>query len=41
MIWRRSYDVPPPAVSKDSEYYPGNDRRYADVPKEELPTTSR
>ena len=39
MIWRRSYDIPPPAVSTDSEYYPGNDRRYADVPKSELPTT--
>jgi phosphoglycerate mutase 1 family len=39
MIWRRSYDVPPPAVSTDSEYYPGNDRRYADIPKNLLPTT--
>ena len=32
MIWRRSYDIPPPAVTTDSEYYPGNDRRYADIP---------
>jgi len=37
-IWRRSYDVPPPACDESSEFYPGNDRRYKDVPKEELPT---
>ncbi|HVW30423.1 MAG TPA: 2,3-diphosphoglycerate-dependent phosphoglycerate mutase [Polyangiaceae bacterium] len=28
-IWRRSYDVPPPAISPDSEYSPAKDRRYA------------
>lgn len=39
MIWRRSYDIPPPPVTPDSEYYPGNDRRYADIPKEQLPLT--
>jgi|UniRef100_A0A7V6A3K3 2,3-bisphosphoglycerate-dependent phosphoglycerate mutase len=38
-IWRRSYDVPPPALTPDSPYYPGKDRRYADVPKTELPLT--
>ncbi|MBI4796615.1 MAG: 2,3-diphosphoglycerate-dependent phosphoglycerate mutase [Deltaproteobacteria bacterium] len=38
-IWRRSYDVPPPALTKDSPYYPGKDPRYAQVPKEELPLT--
>jgi len=36
-IWRRSYDVPPPALTPDSPYYPGDDPRYADVPKAELP----
>jgi 2,3-bisphosphoglycerate-dependent phosphoglycerate mutase len=36
-IWRRSYDVPPPALTPDSPYYPGSDRRYAEVPKTELP----
>jgi 2,3-bisphosphoglycerate-dependent phosphoglycerate mutase len=36
-IWRRSYDVPPPALTPDSPYYPGSDRRYAEVPKAELP----
>jgi 2,3-bisphosphoglycerate-dependent phosphoglycerate mutase len=38
-IWRRSYDVPPPALSKDSEQYPGRDPRYADVPPADLPLT--
>mmetsp|Transcript_23846 Transcript_23846/g.94571 ORF Transcript_23846/g.94571 Transcript_23846/m.94571 type:complete len:326 (-) Transcript_23846:360-1337(-) len=36
-IWRRSYDVPPPPVAKTSEHYPGNDKRYRDVPEEDLP----
>jgi 2,3-bisphosphoglycerate-dependent phosphoglycerate mutase len=38
-IWRRSYDVPPPALTEDSPYYPGRDPRYANVPTEELPLT--
>lgn len=37
MIWRRSYDIPPPECTTDSEYYPGNDERYKNVPKEDLP----
>lgn len=35
--WRRSYDIPPPPVEMSSQYYPGNDVRYASVPKEHLP----
>lgn len=35
--WRRSFDVPPPAVDYDSEYHPVNDPRYSDVPSELLP----
>ncbi len=38
-IWRRSYDVPPPALTPEDPNYPGHDRRYADVPKAELPLT--
>lgn len=38
-IWRRSYDIPPPALDASSEHYPGNDPRYKDVPKAELPFT--
>ena len=36
-IWRRSFDVPPPAVEKTSEYYPANERRYREVPADEMP----
>lgn len=39
LIWRRSYDIPPPELDESSEHYPGNDPMYADVPKEELPKT--
>ncbi len=38
-IWRRSYDTPPPALEESDERYPGKDRRYADLTKEELPLT--
>lgn len=36
-IWRRSYDVPPPAIEKTNPYYDIiiNDKRYADGPKKE------
>ena len=36
-IWRRSFDVAPPAIDKSSEYYPKSDRRYADLTDEEAP----
>ena len=39
LIWRRSYDVPPPPMEKDDEGYAGNDIRYADVPEAEIPLT--
>ncbi len=38
-LWRRSYDVPPPALTPDDEHYPGKDPRYADLSSEELPLT--
>ena len=38
-IWRRSYDVPPPALTPDDERYPGRDRRYHDLSVQELPLT--
>lgn len=37
MIWRRSFDVPPPDIDDDSKFSQFNDERYADVPKSELP----
>ncbi|KAL7554357.1 hypothetical protein ACHAWF_017799 [Thalassiosira exigua] len=39
LVWRRSYDIPPPECDKSSEYYPGNDPRYADVDESDLPLT--
>jgi 2,3-bisphosphoglycerate-dependent phosphoglycerate mutase len=39
LIWRRSYDIPPPALTADDKRYPGNDPRYRDLSKEELPLT--
>lgn len=38
-IWRRSYDVPPPALTPDDERYPGKDPRYSDLSSSELPLT--
>ena len=39
LVWRRSYDIPPPELDKSSEYYPGNDPKYASLTEKELPTT--
>lgn len=36
-IWRRSYDVPPPPLTKDDPRWPGRDPRYADLKPEEIP----
>ncbi len=38
-IWRRSYDVPPPALELNDERHPSKDRRYAGLPARELPAT--
>ncbi|MBV8277051.1 MAG: 2,3-diphosphoglycerate-dependent phosphoglycerate mutase [Verrucomicrobia bacterium] len=38
-LWRRSYDVPPPALSKDDKRYPGFDPRYKTVTEADLPCT--
>ena len=38
-VWRRSYDVPPPALELTDERHPSFDRRYADLKPEELPAT--
>ncbi len=38
-IWRRSYDIPPPALATDDERYPGRDPRYAGLRTEDLPLT--
>ena len=38
-IWRRSYDVRPPALTADDERYPARDPRYADLLPEQVPLT--
>ena len=39
LLWRRSTDVRPPALSKDDKRYPGNAPKYSELTEEELPTT--
>lgn len=39
LLWRRSTDVRPPELSEDDERYPGNDPKYRDLSKDELPKT--
>lgn len=39
LVWRRSYDIQPPALEKSDNRFPGNDPRYKNLKKEELPLT--
>jgi 2,3-bisphosphoglycerate-dependent phosphoglycerate mutase len=39
MIWRRSFDIPPPSLASDDERYPIDDPRYRDLPRENIPLT--
>ena len=38
-IWRRSFDIPPPALTIDDERHPSHDPRYQDLKPNELPLT--
>lgn len=38
-IWRRSYDIRPPALATDDPRYPGSDPRYTDLKPDEIPLT--
>lgn len=38
-LWRRSYDVPPPAIDPEDEYAQTHDPRYADIAGSDLPAT--
>jgi len=38
-IWRRSYDIQPPALTTDDERYPGKDPRYMLLKPDEVPRT--
>lgn len=37
--WRRSYDVRPPALKKNDERWSGNDTKYKDLNKKNIPLT--
>ena len=37
MLWRRSYDVPPPPLTPGDPRFPGRDPRYAGLDPEEIP----
>jgi 2,3-bisphosphoglycerate-dependent phosphoglycerate mutase len=39
LVWRRSYDVRPPALEKSDPRYPGSDPRYGGLSSAELPVT--
>ncbi len=39
LIWRRSYDIQPPALEKSDPRWPGHDRRYAGLSETEVPLT--
>jgi 2,3-bisphosphoglycerate-dependent phosphoglycerate mutase len=39
LIWRRSYDIPPPALKTSDPRFPGNEAKYADLKAEEIPLT--
>ena len=38
-IWRRSYDIRPPALDPSDPRYPGNDPRYRDLNPQDVPLT--
>lgn len=39
LVWRRSYDTPPPALDPADPRHPGADPRYADLSPADLPLT--
>ncbi len=39
LLWRRSYDVPPPPLEESDPRFPGSDPRYQRLSKAELPRT--
>ena len=38
-IWRRSFDIPPPALTIDDQRHPSHDSRYKDLRPSDLPLT--
>lgn len=38
-VWRRSFDIPPPPISKADKYYTGDEYKYKDLKDEDIPLT--
>jgi 2,3-bisphosphoglycerate-dependent phosphoglycerate mutase len=38
-VWRRSYDIQPPALEKTDDRYPGRDPRYQNLDEKDVPLT--
>jgi 2,3-bisphosphoglycerate-dependent phosphoglycerate mutase len=39
MIWRRSYDIPPPELDRADPRYPGHELRYMNLDEKDIPKT--
>ena len=39
LVWRRSYDTPPPPLTQEDPRHPSHDRRYNDLQPDEVPLT--
>lgn len=39
LIWRRSYDIPPPELELTDERHPAFDKKYSKLPKDALPSS--
>jgi 2,3-bisphosphoglycerate-dependent phosphoglycerate mutase len=39
LLWRRSYDIPPPPLAADDERHPRHDPRYRGLPPDLIPAT--
>jgi 2,3-bisphosphoglycerate-dependent phosphoglycerate mutase len=39
MLWRRSYDVPPPPIDPNDKYAQNNDPKYKDMQESDIPLT--
>lgn len=37
--WRRGFAIQPPPLTRDDERWPGHDRRYDEIPRDQLPLT--
>lgn len=39
LIWRRSFDIPPPELEEEDERHPSKEKKYSNLPKHVLPKT--